>query len=770
MVGSYRPAEDGYRRASDFRDRSRDRDPRDRDARDRDLRDRSRDRDRYPSRRNSFSRERERDDSVRSWDRNREARPNHTNRELFNSKPNRAATKRTNSAQSSPAHKSSDQGRNSEEITKHKAQSKHAKTNQHSSASIISNMSFSDGNPSKQTPSHHVKRATDIICKKLHWYSQREDVVQKQKILQEDIKRFESRRSEFASLHSTHERQLESLNVHKKSCTQHVESADQELLPAFVSLVNSLCDTRESPSQPMQTRSQESHTKDMGPDLEPRLMALQKATADSFKIQMALELNKLRQELKIQYDAKVRALEESLGQETQQRQLLKTRLDLLSQKVNSDKEESIQTNSKLDERITKRLDEVSQTLDNNKAEATKERGQIDEQHGKRTNNQVHNAVANCQKRVDEVNSRITALESDVPGLQFQNEQNAELHSLLEKQSQKVASLQGQVDAALEEVKVLKEGASRQGTEIEQASSKLKAIEDNFMSLKEDRERDATLVSLQEDIEQLRTKITGHAKIIKAQEEKQDLAIKDISLLNSKLSGLPMDDLKQLPLEIPKIKQKLESYSSSPRTSPALENQAQLVTKKVLQEFQVQLEQRHQLRLKKIAEGIAVPVQRVEEETRTLGLQAKSLDAQVNSLEAKISANEQTAGGQLEKHNRYLSDFDTRLQQQIDENKAQDTSLAWVKSELEMTRQEMRLGHEDLQMQLGNLNGWVSNFNSQSLYDNMTNRVYQSISKGVPALVEKLSARVEVLESLDEGPLSKKRKASNGDAVAVNGNH
>lgn len=640
-------------------------------------------------------------------------------------------------------------------------------------------MSSSDGNPSKQTPNHHVKRATDIICKKLHWYSQREDVAQKQKILHEDIKRFESRRSEFASLHSTHERQLESLNVHKKSCAQHLESADQELLPAFVSLLNSLWDTRESPSQPTQTRPQELHTKDtkdMGSDLDSRLRVLQKGTADNFKNQMALELNKLREEFKTQYDSKFQALEKSLEQErtnlkneTGQRLLLKTRLDLLSQKVNNDKKEAIQENSKLDERITKKLDEVSQKLDNNKAEATKERGQADEQHGKGTNNQVHNALANFHNQVDKLNNRMTTLESDVPGIQIQNKQNAGLHSLLEKQSQKISNLQGQVDAALEQVKVLKEGASRQGTEIEQASSKLKAIKDHVKSLKEDRERDTTPVS-PEDIEQLRTEITGHTKAIKAQEEKQDLAIKEISLLDSKLSGLPMDDLKQLPLEIPKMKQRLENYSSSPRASPMLENQDQLVTKKVLDEFQVQLEQRHQLRLKKIAEGIAVPVQRVEQETRTLGLQAKSLDAQVNSLEAKISANEHNAELQLGKQSRYLTDFDIRLQQQIDDNKAQDTSLAWVKSELELTRQEVRLGHEDLQMQLGNLNGWVSNFNSQSLYDNMTNRVYQSISKGVPALVEKLSARVEVLESLDEGPLSKKRKAPNGNAVAVNGNH
>lgn len=531
MGGPFRPGQDNRRRSFDVHPRDRDRE---KDPRDRDIRDRNRDHDPFPLRRN------DREDLIRGRDRDRDTRPLGPNRDLANM--NKAASDRSSPAKSSDQSKAGQTPPASlQELTR--------------TVSVTSNMSKSEGNPNRQSRDHDLqriailKRITDLLCTKQHWWNQREDIAKNQRKLQDDLRRSGSRHVEFASLHDTYNLQLKKMEDSMATCTKHIEATDQEIFLAIMDFLEKYGNSSQSEGR----RTQEAKIRSLASDLESRFLAFQKSTTDALKSQMTAEISKLVEELKSQHESEVKALEKRLEQEASKTKLLEVRLNALTTRVEEANRET-----------AKRMQELRagkpQTVSANDEEAFNDIRKSSEKHEERISClegmcadrlELKSPVREIRTDLDKHDQRITAAQRQVDLLL------AQFGPLKEEHSQKISSMQSQVDVLLRSSTSLKEeqnqkissGQQEQSRKLSSVQQQLDSVMADSHSLKEQSDR---------EISSMRSQIEAEIKSAGSLREQQE---RSMSSMQQKVDALLADDSplkEQQDQRISSIQQKVDS--------------------------------------------------------------------------------------------------------------------------------------------------------------------------------------------------------------------
>ncbi|RTE69382.1 hypothetical protein BHE90_016233 [Fusarium euwallaceae] len=769
MAGIYRrPDSHDRRRSSDYYDR---RDDRERPPRDVDYRDRTSDRfHRSPlepsSRRGSY----ERDESTRSRDRDRD-RDSERDAKTAHEYSVISPVERSLSRNSSNAF---DQGSRTPS-------------------------SAAGGTLGQRMHSSDAKPLAELLTESVHCRMQLHRVETRLKQVRTDLGRAPARPAEFASVDEVLRKEVQSIEISRAKYKQQTEKADHKLQSALDAYLR-----KPQVASPNSQPGAQSPQVGPFPNLDNRLMELQKSTSTLFNTQLSTEIGKVKESIKTQNEisgSEVRDLKKNLDEEKRKNQLLEERLDRLERKL-----EGINTGQSIritaiDEKFEKRISSDEEAL---------------QKHRELTENQFRqladlgpstSATATKADISDQVKAAVTEQDGKISALQSQLEPVLESIKQLEDKSESQSSQYFATKDANEvvaKVEKLKQMLEDQATIAGEYQQKQNSLAEDFSSLQ------STVKEQGEKQESLDAITSSQGSTIKEQGEKQESLAADVASLRTITSEWPSEELRQLLAELPPAKDLRGLVEDPPvpkdlkrliEEMPPVEDLRKLVAEfpkiresqaraspvssatpgandKILQILETKVSQAEGIlrkaffeKLGDLANGFGQVID--GERNRVEGLEAgiKKLDERVSTLEQAAKPDE--SGESNKRGVEELSGrLDKKYQEQAAEINAIRANIAGLGRELETVRGTSKGGLDDVQMQLTHLSDWANNLSTKNWYREVVQQIQAHVPTHVHGQLENISSRVEAIEKRFNDPegSNKKRKVTNGNPVVINGNH
>lgn len=610
-------------------------------------------------------------------------------------------------------------------------------------------MSRSDTSGSRRLRDQDLRRFTDLLCEKVYWWLQRDKSSKGQQKLQSE-KAQGSKFPEFASIKDALGKQIRSLDAEKTKCAERIDDSNHKLMETAMSMLEKLGPANVGGHQES-FRGPDVTAECSVSEIDTRLTAFQKSAEESFQAQLTHESNKLREEFLVKHEDGIKTLREELADKYQrQNSVLEERLTKEASK-----------NKVLEDKVAKLKAEVDDICCDH-AKTVEVVRQLEAQFNIVSSNDMaaletlHATSTSIKELVDEFSGRLSkAL------VQFDTD-NKELKTHLEDHNSQLILLRNTVEGVAAEV-------TGQRQTNKETNAKVASLEETIETAKLGDNNEDVGVAI--NIQNLASEFGDFQRTVKRQENEQNTVKEELSSLKSKVSMLPVDEMKQVIVDLPKIKEKLEKPPSPVRASPPAPmavtsdfngNILEIVKCRVA-DASNSMRLQFQEDFKRIATGFGQTIDK-ERTART------EMESKIKKIDESCRDNNHDLRILKETDAKALADLDQRLCQQSDKTISQNRDLIFTRNQLEKYRDEAKIELNGLQLQIGCFNDWKKNFSSQVFYTNIVRHIQSSTPDNVNSQIKKLVDRIDHLEAGSDDIDMKKRKGINGQAVVVNGKH
>ena len=419
-----------------------------------------------------------------------------------------------------------------------------------------------------------MRRITELLCKRQHWWGQAQDADKTYKKLQDDRKRADLRNPEFASVEDMFDKQLSKLDYTRTKCTERINGLDQEIGTSLLSLFDRNRYSSPGPTTPAASAAPAPPppSAHQAQDVKIDGSASEKTTLALLRSEMQLEINILKKEMQSQHDSETKQLKKSLDEQTQKTQLLEKKLENTVKEIESDRAHREKRLATVEAKLivsSANLNSIRGTTDTHMDQirimssdfvhSKKRADEIEARHKASAANHLGamNNVRDSMKRVEQemkwradaidakltasaatLNKRMTDLSSKIPEKSELDIQYAHVKDIMEKQTQEISS-------ALAEIRSLKDQFSQQCLASESAQRKVQSIETRIDSIKVNSESMGT-EKFNEEFQKLKDQFAFYDITIEEYKENQEKRDLFQNSLQNKISEMQSEYKKLVP--------------------------------------------------------------------------------------------------------------------------------------------------------------------------------------------------------------------------------
>ncbi|KND94178.1 hypothetical protein TOPH_01091 [Tolypocladium ophioglossoides CBS 100239] len=575
--------------------------------------------------------------------------------------------------------------------------------------------------PQKAPPANdpvdaHVKRVTDLVCERVFWYMQRDSADKKFNKLQSDAARCKASLGDSSSAFEIIKLQRDQAEEERARCCSRVETADEKLRAAVTLVASRL--NRSISEETAKPKSDGEAKERPAPDIESRLLALQRSIETAATKKLAEEAFAIKKAFQTQFESETAQFRAQLVIEKNRNDRLEKKLDELGRKFDATSDAS----ERVDQQAPAKADQAEKaTPPSTDDNALVERATEQAEQMTNFNAKIEEAIKSLVSR-DELDKALQVLD---------NNMSAAADGPTDGQQQYPGALAG-----------------------EKTRHKLLSVTKAIGCL-ESSLQGQDISKLPLCIQEIKQEMDAHDCSIKEQAGQQREAKSTIKTLEESVAKLSADSSAEVFEK--RVKQISGPNQQDQRSMPIA---ASISDEHIVKVTRPQVEMRvHEITQKL---GVFLDNERVKRE---------SVDKLARQTANTASLIRSDLDGLKSEHTKYIKELGDRIIYQSTELNLQGQRVAAVESNLPAVRMEAKSHSDELATQVYSLQSWQDNFSTRLLYRDIVEHIKATVPTGVLQQLNHLSARVasvEVQLGVSDGGAVKRRKLQHGSPGTANG--